>query len=67
MCGFIVNFHSTLPNVSKVKADATAALAEAEKAEESLEKKVTEWGNLNLKWLRRFIRCNGWLRRAEEG
>ena len=52
MCGFIVNSHSTLSNVSKVKADASAALAEAEKAEESLEKRVTEWGNLNLKWLK---------------
>ena len=49
MCRFIVNSHSTLPNVSKVKADATAALVEAEKAEDSLEQRVTEWSNLNLK------------------
>ena len=52
MCGFIINSHSTLANVQKVKADASAALAQAEKAEESLEKRVTEWGNLNLKWLK---------------
>ena len=52
MCGFIINSHSTLANVQKVKADASAALAQAEKAEESLEKTVTEWGNLNLKWLK---------------
>ena len=52
MCGFIINSDSTLPNVQKVKADASAALAQAEKAEESLEKRVTEWGNLNLRWLK---------------
>ena len=54
MCGFIErsNANSTLPNALKVKADATAALVEAEKAEDSLEQKVTEWSNLNLKWLK---------------
>ena len=52
MCGFIKNSHSTLSNAQKVKADASAALAQAEEAEVSLEKRVTEWGNLNLKWLK---------------
>ena len=54
MCGFIErsNANSTLPNAVKGKADATAALVEAEKAEESLERKVTEWSNANLNWLK---------------
>ena len=54
MCGFIErsNANSTLPNAVKGKADATAALVEAEKAEESLEKKVTEWSNANINWLK---------------
>ena len=54
MCGFIErsNANSTLPNALKVKADATAALVEAEKSEDSLEQKVTEWSNVNIKWLK---------------
>ena len=54
MCGYIErsNANSTLPLAVKGKADATAALVEAENAEESLEKKVTEWSTANLNWLK---------------
>ena len=54
MCGFIErsNAYSALPNTLKIKADATAALVEAEKSEESLEKKVADWTNANIKWLK---------------
>merc|ERR1712237_269541 len=36
----------------KTKADATAALREADKQEESLEMRVTEWSTENLKYLK---------------
>ena len=52
MCGFIISSYSTVANVQKVKADAIAALAQAEEAEESLEKRVTDWGSKNLRWLK---------------
>ena len=35
-----------------MKADASGALAQAEEAKLSLEKRVAEWGKLNLKWLK---------------
>ena len=52
MCGFIINSRSNLSNAQKVKTDAIEALAQAEEAELSLEKRVSEWGTLNLKWLK---------------
>ena len=60
MCGFIErsNANSALPNALKIKADATAALVEAEKSEDSLEQKVTEWSNANIKWLKGRKRKN---------
>ena len=54
MAGFIErrNEESTQPIVVKIRADATAALAEADKHEEDLEDKVTEWSSANLKYLK---------------
>ena len=54
MAGFIErsNAESTQPIAVKAKTDATAALAEADKHEEDLEEKVTEWSTANLKYLK---------------
>ena len=52
MCGFIIETRSNLPNAQKVRGEAIEALAKAEEAERLVEKKVTEWGKENLKWIR---------------
>ena len=51
MCGFIIDTRSNLPNASKIRGEAIEALAKAEEAERLIEKRVTEWGKENLKWI----------------
>merc|ERR1712030_157965 len=61
MAGFIErsNAESTQPIAVKTRADATAALAEADKHEEDLEDKVTERPSANLNYLKgRKLRKN---------